>query len=102
MHFRSGAPEDGETRSEIPPRDAGLIFPDLLRCAAGDDPAARVSAAGAHIDDIVGVSDHVKVMLDDDDGRAVVQQRLKNTEQHANIRCASPPDRLGVSSPSVR
>ena len=45
MHLRSGAPEDGETRSEIPPRDAGLIFPDLLRCAAGDDPAARVSAA---------------------------------------------------------
>ena len=91
---------------------------------------ARVSA-GAHIDDIVGVSDHVKVVLDDDDGRAVIQQRLKNTEQHANIqrmqadrrliehkdgvrlrsadlagellsRCASPPDRLGVSSPSVR
>ena len=84
MHFRSGAPEDGETRSEIPPRDAGLIFPDLLRRTAGDDPTACIPTAGSHINDIVGISDHVKIVLDNDDGRTVVQQRLKNAEQHAN------------------
>ena len=102
MHFRSGAPEDGETRSEIPPRDAGLIFPDLLRCAAGDDPTACIPTAGAHIDDIVGVSDHVKVMLDDDDGRTVVQQRLKNTEQHANIQRMQADGRLIEHKDGVR
>ena len=73
----------------------------------------------------------IQIVLNDDDGCAVVQQCLKNTQQHLHIqrmqtdgrlvehkhgirpaflpispaslsRCASPPERLGVSSPSVR
>ena len=104
---------------------------NFLRRAGGDDPAAGLTAAGAHVDEKVRVADDVEVVLDDHDRCAVVQKRLEDAEQHPHIqrmqadrrfiededrvglalrpislasfsRCASPPDRLGVSSPSVR
>jgi len=64
--------------------DAVLVVPDLPRRAAGHDPAAGFPAAGAHIDDIVGVVDHVQIVLNDDNGRTAVQQGLENAQKQAD------------------
>ncbi len=117
------------------PRDkfsglAGGGVTDNVRRAGGHHRAALGTAARAHINDVVCVADHIQVMLNDDDGGAVLDQGLEHAEQNLHIRgCrpmvgssktnresdwalpislasfrrwASPPERLGVSSPRVR
>ena len=68
--------------SKISARDAAGILPDLLRRAGGDNTAARITSAGAHVDDIVGTADHIEIVLNDDDGRAAIEQRLEHAQQH--------------------
>ena len=70
----------------ISPSHAFLVFPNLLRDSAGDDSSTGFSAAGAHIDDVVGVSDHIKVMFDDNDSGAVVYKCLENQQECLNIK----------------
>ena len=100
----------------------------ILACAArragsdgfgrtgNDYAAAGITPARAHVDDIVGVADHVEVMLDHYDRGATVEQLLEHTEQHTNTASsclrpiseaslslwASPPESAGVASPRVR
>ena len=116
--------------SEKATGDAVRIGGHLFGSAARHDAAARSTAARAHIDDVVGAADDVEVVLDHDKRRAVRDERLKDAYERAHVkrmqadgrlvedkdapllrfaislasfrRCASPPDRLGVSSPSVR
>ena len=70
----------------ISPSHAFLAFPNLLWGSAGDDPATGFSAAGAHIDDVAGVSDHIKVMFDDNDSGAVVYKCLENLQECLDIK----------------
>ena len=70
----------------ISPSHAFLVFPNLLWGSAGNDPATNFSAARAHIDDVVGVSNPIKVMFDDDDSGAVVYKCLENQQECLNIK----------------
>ena len=56
--------------------DAVGVQLNFLRRAGGDDPAAGLTAAGAHVDEKVRVADDVEVVLNDNDRCAVVQQGL--------------------------
>ena len=47
--------------------------------------AAAGAALGAHVDDPVGGLDDVEVVLDDDDGVALVDQALEHVEQLADV-----------------
>ena len=38
------------------------------------------AAAGAHIDDIIRIADHVKIVFNHNNGRVVFNQSLKNAE----------------------
>lgn len=52
---------------------------DLLRGSGRDDLTAVLAAAGAEIDDPIGVGDHVEIVFDDDYRSTLVdhQQRGK-------------------------
>ena len=80
-----GAGAAGEDRREELAGVAVLHRGDLLGRALGDDQAAAVAALGAHVDDPVGVLDDVEVVLDDDDGVALVDQPLQHLEQLADV-----------------
>ena len=70
---------------QVSPGDALRAGADLFGCAAGDDPAALVAAARAHIHDIVGAADEVEVVLDHEDGRAAVDEALKDGQQRLHV-----------------
>ena len=57
---------------QVPSSNAVTAFLYLPQRSAGHYPAARVSAARPYVDDIIGISDNVKVMLDDNDRVACV------------------------------
>ena len=82
------------TALQIPPRYTRRVRPDLIRRSLRHDPAARVSAARPHINDVVGIPDHIQIMLNDDDGRAARQQRLKYAQQHPHIQRVQADGRL--------
>ena len=103
---------------------------NLRRRPGRHDAAALFPAAGAHINDIICAADDIQVVLNDNDRRAVLDQRAEHPSRVrtssgcrpmvgssktntvspwalpislANFsRWASPPERLGVSSPRVR
>src|SRR5665647_517045 len=75
----------GEDRREEPPGVAFLDQGDLLRCPLGDHPATAVAALGTQVDNPVGVLDDVQVVLDDDDGVALVDQALEHPEQLVDV-----------------
>ena len=56
-----------------------------LRRAAGDEVAALVAGAGAEVDDPVGVLDEVEVVLDEQDGVALVNQPVQDAEQRGAV-----------------
>ena len=58
---------------------------DNVRRAGGHHRAALGTAARAHINDVVCVADHIQVMLNDDDGGAVLDQGLEHAEQNLHI-----------------
>ena len=89
-------------RLKISSGDAFGACADVLRRAAGDDHAARVPAAGTHVDDIVGIADHVKIVLDDHDRCAVVDQCLKNAQQHLHVERVQADGRLVENEDGVR
>ncbi len=62
---------------------AGLAARDLLRGALGDHLATAGAALGAEVDDPVRGLDHVEVVLDHDDGVALVDE----TVEHARAAC---------------
>ena len=71
--------------SQILPGPALRRLFDLLRRARGYDPSALLSTAGTHVDDVIGVSNHVQIMLDHDNGGAVFYEDLENAQQRPHI-----------------
>ena len=59
---------------------------DLLRRAGGDDLASAVAAFQAQVDNPIGGLDYVKIVLDDDDGVAVIAQSVQYAEQLFNVK----------------
>ena len=67
------------------PGDAFIYLFDFSRCPTGHDSAAFLSAARAHVDDVISIFNDIKIMLDDNDRRPMVNQRLKNKQQRLHI-----------------
>lgn len=64
---------------------AVLRLPDLVRAAGGDNPSAFGTTARLHVNDIVGVSDDIQVMLDDYDRGTMVNQALEHLQKRLDI-----------------
>ena len=66
-------------------RDRLLRLSHLLGGTAGDNLSSTPSTLGSHVDDVVGTLDDVKVVLDDDDGVALIDETVEHTQQHLDI-----------------
>src|SRR5690348_16485963 len=76
------APRRGlEHRAQEAPREALPRLAHLLGRALRDDAPATVAAFGSQVDHPVRGLDHVQVVLDHDDGVAVVAQAVQHLEQ---------------------
>ena len=62
--------------------------------ALEDDLAPGVAGRGAHVDDVVGDLHHVRVVLDDDHGVALVAQLLEQLGQAVDVPRMEPDARL--------
>src|SRR5688500_19378524 len=62
-----------------------LAARDVCGSSHRDDLTAAVAAFGAEIDDVIGAFDHFEIMLDDDDGMALLDQFVKGPEQALDV-----------------
>ena len=71
---------------EIWPGDGAAPLADLLRRAFGDDLPAVATGAGAEIEELVGIGDHLAIVLDQQQSVAQVAQPLQGIEQPDDCR----------------
>ncbi len=64
---------------------AFLRFRYLLGGTCGKDLSAATAAVGTEVDEVVGTLDDVEVVLDDDDGVALIDQALQHAEKDADV-----------------
>ena len=50
-----------------------------------DYSTATVAAVGSEVDDVVGNFDDVEIMLDDDDGVALLDETVENGDEFGNV-----------------
>ena len=72
--------------SEIAPGAAVWTHSDFLHRSRRHDRSACQTSLGAHVDDPVGIADHVKIMLDDDDRRPAFDQSINDFKKRAHIK----------------
>ena len=60
---------------------APLAAEQILRVAGVDNLAPRRAAPGAQFDDVVRLEDHVEVVLDDDHGVSLVDERVEDADE---------------------
>ena len=63
---------------QILPCKRRWVMRDFLRCTTGDDGAAALPTFGAHVDDMVGALDNLKIMLNDNHTIAARYEALEN------------------------
>ena len=56
-----------------------------LRCAAHEHPAAAATAFRTQVDQVIGASDDVEVVLDHDDGVALIDELVQDVQQLAGV-----------------
>ena len=71
-----------------------LLRSHLRRRALGDDVAAVLAGARAHVDEPVGAAHHLLVVLDDEHGVAEVAQPLERADQPVVVALVEPDRRL--------
>src|SRR6185437_7482780 len=74
-----------EQRPQVGARVRARTSRNLLGRAGGDDLAAALAALRAEVDYPVGALDHIEVVLDHDDGVALVAQAMQHIEELGNI-----------------
>ena len=67
---------------------------DLLRRAFGDDVAAELAGAGTEVENIVGVTDGVFVVFDDEDGVAEIAQGFERGDEALIVALMQSDGRL--------
>ena len=75
-------------REQVPQENPGVaVFAtgEVFRGAFGDHESAAGPTFGAHVDHPVGSLHDVEVVLDDDDRIALVDKRLQDAEQFADV-----------------
>lgn len=70
------------------------VVHDLRRRPGGNDATTGLAAPGPEVNDVVGVGDHVEVMLDDDHRGAVVDESLEDAQQHLDVEGVESHSRL--------
>src|SRR5579864_28255 len=70
---------------ECLPRIRLLVPCDLLGRPLGDDSSAVFATFRAEVDDPIGISDHIKIVLDDDDRVPKIREPVQHIKQLANI-----------------
>ena len=63
----------------------GCAGRNFFGCANGEDLSSIVAGLGSEIDDVVGVTDHVKVVFDHDDRVAPIYEAVDQAEQLFDI-----------------
>ena len=63
-----------------------MVLLYLLRSTCRDYAPAGFSAARSHVYNVIRVSYHVEVVLDYNNGRAVIKQSLKYPEQYLHVK----------------
>ena len=58
---------------------------DFSRRARSDDLAASRAPLGSHVDDVVGRLDDVEVVLDEEDGVALIRQAAQDAEKLLDV-----------------
>ena len=58
---------------------------DRLRCPFDDDLPARLTTLRTEIDDMIGTLDDVRMVFDDNDGIAALDELFEHTEQLLDI-----------------
>jgi hypothetical protein len=61
------------------------VASDLFGGALGKDAAAAVTALGTEIDDPIGLSDKIKIVLDDDHGVTGINQALEDFDEPFDV-----------------
>src|SRR5258708_14856380 len=79
---------------EVLAGEGGVGGYEMGWCAFEDDPAAVVAAAGAEVDDPVGVRHHPLMVLDDDDRFARVDEPVEEAQQLLDVGQVKPRGRL--------
>ena len=74
--------------------DAGRGAGDIFRGARRDDAAAVRAAAGAHVDEVIGRSEQVQVVVDDDDRGPGLQQLVEDAGQRGHVERVQAGGRL--------
>src|SRR5215510_12178307 len=78
----------GGTREERPQELSGGRLGDRrnrLRHATGNDVSSRIAAFGAKINQVIGTSNHVEIVLDDDDRVALIDEFVEHVEQLTGV-----------------
>lgn len=76
------------------PGYASRVCSYLFRGALCYDSSAFFAATGAEVDYIVAISNHVEVMLNDDDGCAKVEQLLEHPDERLCVQRMQPDGRF--------
>ena len=97
--LRIGAPPLGghldlHLAAEVLAGDRLRVACDLVDRALGDDLAAVLAGAGAHVDDVVGGAHRLLVVLDDDDRVAEVAELLERGEEARVVALVQADRRL--------
>lgn len=79
---------------QILSRYAGGIGGKLGWGSGGDDTAAGCAPAGAHINDVIGIGDHICVVLNHNYRCALIDQSVEYMEQGFNIQRVQANGRL--------
>ena len=67
---------------------------DFFRRACENDPAALFAASRPHVDEVVRVPDHVRIVLDDHDRRAVRDELAEHAEERPDVERVKADGRL--------
>ena len=86
--------------AQIAARHRGLVGCNIGRRPLCDDAAALDASARPHVDDPVGATDQVQVVLDDEDGRTTVNEALQYVEEDLHVIGVQADGRL-VETKSV-
>lgn len=73
-------------RFEERPRVRGRVFSYFLWCSFCDDGSPLISRLGPQVNQVVCTFDHFRIVLDDEDRVARLNQRVEAGDQFRNIR----------------
>ena len=91
---RTAGHRDRELVAQVLGRQRARLLQQRLERAGKDDPPALLAGAEPHVHDGVGDADHVGVVLDDEDGVALIAELPQDGDQPLVVARVQPDRRL--------